>query len=181
MDKKQVIWDYLGESEILCQLAEEAAELGQATLEYRDTYSCLENATSVTREDAYHNLVEEIADVKLCLWLLGVECGPVADEGGVVSKVQVLCRLAGKAAVLSKAALKCRRAYGYSRNVTPVTKEMAYRILMESAEDVMLCLHILGMDRGPVVDEVREIMDRKVERWYNRLYQSVAGNMEVSE
>lgn len=178
LDKKEVIFDYLGEGEIFCQLAEEAAELAQAALEYRDTYSRFENATSATREEAYHNLVEEIADVRLCLQMLGLDCDSAEVEIGAVSKAQTLCRLAKKASELSKAALKCRRAYGYSRNVTPVTKEAAHRILLETAEDVMSCLHLIGMDRGTAADEARDIMDRKVERWHQRLFKSVIRNTE---
>lgn len=56
------IKEYLGESEMLCQLAEEAAELSQAALKLRRALWC-NNPTPVTAEEARANLVEEIADI----------------------------------------------------------------------------------------------------------------------
>lgn len=56
------IKEYLGESEMLCQLAEEAAELSQAALKLRRALGC-NNPTPVTVEEARANLIEEIADV----------------------------------------------------------------------------------------------------------------------
>lgn len=56
------IKEYLGESEMLCQLAEEAAELSQAALKLRRALTGI-NPTPVTAEEARANLVEEIADV----------------------------------------------------------------------------------------------------------------------
>ena len=56
------IKEYLGESEMLCQLAEEAAELSQAALKLRRALGC-NNPTPVTVEEARRNLVEEAADV----------------------------------------------------------------------------------------------------------------------
>lgn len=56
------IKEYLGESEMLCQLAEEAAELSQAALKLRRALWC-NNPTPVTVEEARVNLIEELADV----------------------------------------------------------------------------------------------------------------------
>lgn len=63
------IKEYLGESEMLCQLAEEAAELSQAALKLRRALGC-NNPTPVTVEEARRNLVEEAADVYNVLGLL---------------------------------------------------------------------------------------------------------------
>ena len=59
------IRELLGEEELLCQLAEEAAELAQAALKYR---RCItgKNPTPVTLEEARANLIEEMSDV----WLI---------------------------------------------------------------------------------------------------------------
>lgn len=59
-DKK--IMEYLGESEMLSQLAEECCELGQAALKLRRVLD-KKNPTPVTEEEARANLVEEAADV----------------------------------------------------------------------------------------------------------------------
>lgn len=59
----------LSQEELLCQLAEEAAELGKAALKLRRVYDGT-NPTPVKREEAYNNLLEEIADVALCLEVL---------------------------------------------------------------------------------------------------------------
>ena len=58
--------DYLTESELLCQLAEEAAELAQAALKERRTLTN-ENPTPVSYAAARNNLIEEVADVFVCL------------------------------------------------------------------------------------------------------------------
>ena len=56
----------LGEEELLCQLAEECAELSKAALKLRRVLSG-KNPTPVTENQARENLLEEIADVTLCL------------------------------------------------------------------------------------------------------------------
>jgi NTP pyrophosphatase (non-canonical NTP hydrolase) len=58
--------------EIMTQLAEEASELAQAALKYRRTMSN-SNPTPITRREAEKKLLEEIADVKLCLHVSGFE------------------------------------------------------------------------------------------------------------
>ena len=59
-------------AEVMTQLAEEASELAQAALKYRRTLSN-SNPTPVTRREAEKKLLEEIADVKLCLHVSGFE------------------------------------------------------------------------------------------------------------
>lgn len=58
--------------ELLAQLAEEASELAQAALKMRRTLVD-GNPTPVTRKQAEEGLLEEIADVKLCLHVGGFE------------------------------------------------------------------------------------------------------------
>lgn len=60
----------IGKCEILCQLAEEAAELAKAALKLRRAIDGC-NPTPVTREEAEKKLEEEIADVEVCLNVLG--------------------------------------------------------------------------------------------------------------
>lgn len=59
----------LPEDELLCQLAEEAAELAQAALKLR---RCItgKNPTPTLPTQAEANLIEELADVRLCAEVL---------------------------------------------------------------------------------------------------------------
>jgi NTP pyrophosphatase (non-canonical NTP hydrolase) len=69
MDKIKAIMDLMPLDERLVCLAEEAAELSQAALKYRRTI-IKHNPTPVDSETAYDMLLEEIADVRLCLMTL---------------------------------------------------------------------------------------------------------------
>lgn len=63
------ITDYLPETEILAQLAEEASELAQAALKLRRALDGT-NPTPKSVDVCKENLLEEIADVRLCTRLL---------------------------------------------------------------------------------------------------------------
>ena len=63
------IAEHLGMNEILCQLAEESSELAQAALKLRRAYDG-KNPTPKTVEECINALLEESADVDLCLCLL---------------------------------------------------------------------------------------------------------------
>lgn len=71
--------------ELLCQLAEEAAELGQAALKLRRTMGD-QNPTPVSYDEALERLHEEIADVKLVLKCLGMDSA--YDRGRHLSIMQ---------------------------------------------------------------------------------------------
>lgn len=58
----------LGEDELLLQIAEECNELGQVALKLRRAKNGL---TPVSVEEAHKKLLEEVADVVLCLDVLG--------------------------------------------------------------------------------------------------------------
>lgn len=64
MSNLDAIKEALGEDELLCQLAEEGAELAHAALKLR---RCItqKNPTPVKLEDAEANLIEELADILL--------------------------------------------------------------------------------------------------------------------
>lgn len=64
------IRQHLPQEELLTHLAEEAAELAQAALKLRRAYSDI-NPTPVSPEDAYEGLLEELADVQVCITALG--------------------------------------------------------------------------------------------------------------
>lgn len=60
--------------ELLCQLAEEASELAVAANKLRRSLSD-ENPTPISTEEAYRDLLCEVADVSNCLVALGVDNG----------------------------------------------------------------------------------------------------------
>ena len=66
------IREYIPVDELLCQLAEECNEMAHASLKYRRALNG-DNPTPVTLEQARENLLEEIADVSLCLKALGMD------------------------------------------------------------------------------------------------------------
>ena len=59
-------FDFLPQTELLAQLAEECAELGQAALKLRRVLDG-SNPTPVSYQEAKHALMEEAADVQLCM------------------------------------------------------------------------------------------------------------------
>lgn len=69
-DNERYITDNVPEAEILTQLAEEAAELAQAALKLRRAMGDTHSPTPVTENVARDRLLEEIADVSVCIRLL---------------------------------------------------------------------------------------------------------------
>lgn len=81
IDAIEYVRNNLSQEELLCQLAEECAELGKAALKLRRVYDGT-NPTPVKRSEAFNNLVEEIADVTLCLEVLGMNTAEVLYNCG---------------------------------------------------------------------------------------------------
>lgn len=73
----------LPKEELLAQLAEECAELSKAALKLRRVYSGV-NPTPVTEAEAFSNLVEEVADVSLCLEVLGLNTPEILSIKGMI-------------------------------------------------------------------------------------------------
>lgn len=72
MTSVDIIRERLDQPELLTQLAEEAAELGKAALKLRRVYTGV-NPTPVTGQEAFENLLEELADVYVCISALGLD------------------------------------------------------------------------------------------------------------
>lgn len=72
MTNLEFIQDRVTYGEQLAQLAEEAIELGHAALKLRRALDC-SNPTPVRFEDALSSFREEMADVRLCLQVLGYD------------------------------------------------------------------------------------------------------------
>ena len=73
----------LSREDILCQLAEEAAELAQAALKLRRAITGT-NPTPISYEKAYDSLIEEIADVKVSVMALTL--GDADDDIAMIAK-----------------------------------------------------------------------------------------------
>ena len=72
MDKNMIfIRSKVPAAELLAQLAEEATELAHAALKLRRTIAS-ENPTPVSFDDAYHALLEELADTALLANVYGI-------------------------------------------------------------------------------------------------------------
>lgn len=72
MELVEEIRDKVGEAELLAQLAEEAAELSQAALKLRRKLVG-KNPTPKTELELRANLDEELADVAVCVSVLGLD------------------------------------------------------------------------------------------------------------
>ncbi len=73
---KRYVKEQTTRTELLAQLAEEAAELGHAALKMRRVIEGT-NPTPVSPKQAYENLVEEVADVRLLIRLLDFDFIPL--------------------------------------------------------------------------------------------------------
>ncbi len=69
LDSVSKIRDKMGIPELLAGLAEEASELSQAALKYRRALTQI-NPTPRSEDEAYQDLIEEIADTHLYLMAL---------------------------------------------------------------------------------------------------------------
>ena len=86
MTDLEYIKDRLPLDEIMTQLAEEAAELGQAALKLRRAKSKT-NPTPVAFHEAYEKLIEETVDVMVCLQVAGLNLDPVLWQHGMEQKL----------------------------------------------------------------------------------------------
>lgn len=76
--ERLIIRKHIPVDELLAGLAEEASELAQAALKYRRALTGA-NPTPVTEEDAYDQMLTEIADVQLYLSMLDINWLVVDD------------------------------------------------------------------------------------------------------
>lgn len=72
MKDTNAVRNRLDQNELLTQLAEEAAELSQAALKLRRANMNI-NPTTKSVEEAYNNLLEEMADVRVCVKALHLD------------------------------------------------------------------------------------------------------------
>ena len=83
---------------------------------------------------------------------------------------ELLCQLAEEASELAQAALKLRRCYNRT-NPARVSKEDAMKALHEEIADVLLSLHVLGLDTDQHCEIYDTISAEKTKRWAKSLEQ----------
>lgn len=83
-----------------------------------------------------------------------------------LGREELLCQLAEEASELAQAALKLRRVYN-GKNPTPVTEKEALENLREEIADVWLAINSLEMNKDFM--GYGKTMNKKTERWYNRI------------
>lgn len=88
MNEYEYISKKVPEGALLCQIAEEAAELAKAALEYRRTLT-EENPTPVQAVDALRHLLEEAAGVQLALDVWKVKYNRDGDAADGVIEITV--------------------------------------------------------------------------------------------
>lgn len=66
------IVNHLGRVELFTALAEESSELTKAALKVLRARGDVQNPTPITYDEAFKNLVEEVADVFVCLYAIGI-------------------------------------------------------------------------------------------------------------
>lgn len=84
----------------------------------------------------------------------------------VIPEEELLCQLAEEASELAQAALKMHRVLD-GRNPTRVRMSEAWANLQEEVADVLLTLHVLGIEYNEPEYTVQ--MDNKLDRWVGHL------------
>ena len=137
----------LSREDILCQLAEEAAELAQAALKLHRVITGT-NPTPISYDKAYDSLIEEIADVKTAV--MAFTLGDADDDIAMIAK-EKSARWAGR----------LKNATSTNRElVTPTdTPTVGVRTRQEKFLELFPCA---AMRRG-----VLDICPMKTERRYN--------------
>lgn len=83
-----------------------------------------------------------------------------------VSFKERLAQLAEEATELAKAALKYRRTLD-DENPTPVSKDEAFKNLLEEIDDVALCLDIVSLKWRIAFNSLQK--EQKLRRWVERI------------
>lgn len=83
-----------------------------------------------------------------------------------LTPVEIWGQLAEEAAELSQACLKIQRLY-MPTNKPRMDKSDCYDNLYEEIADVLLIMDILDVLNNPFCDDISEIMDHKLSRWFH--------------
>ena len=158
----ETIREISSRNEHIIQLAEEANELAIAAFEFSN--SCKFDDGSYDEAEA--NLIEEIADVKLCIDIIGDYNNNIIAYESSIPTEQLLEILMVSCCMLSKSAIKYRRTLVKDTNPTPVTEEEAESKLIEMITNIKSCINSIGNYWDSEV--VNDIYKEKAIRCINR-------------
>ena len=165
----------LDDSELLCQMAEEAVELAAAAEKFVNDGHYM-HTTRNTIDVFMENMIEEMADAKLVAFTMlnvkdmeeAVKHGEMDYLAETTVDVKPYAEALWKQCMaLAKAALKLRRAMD-NKNPTPATPEEARYNFLLNLGLVLKKIERLGGEIGES-EKIQDIMIRKAERWVNRL------------
>lgn len=88
-DPIDVIVGHLDKGELLCQLAEESAELSQAALKLRRAYDGT-NPTPKSERECFEQLLEEMCDVCVCCTALGLDTRENRHRMAEIAQAKIL-------------------------------------------------------------------------------------------
>ena len=164
-EKVLLIRELSSRPEMLLQLVEEANELAVAAIELKKKM-VFRNTDYGKYKD---NFIEEIADVKLSVDIVGDYLNNIKTIKFKGSKYEVTERLAKYCCKLAKAVIKLRRATTEGASPTPVTKEEAEEKIIEALTIIKSCIDHVGdyWDCDKVNNIYEEKADRCIERMKN--------------
>jgi NTP pyrophosphatase (non-canonical NTP hydrolase) len=161
-EKVLLIRELSSRPEMLLQLVEEANELAIAAIELKKKM-VFRNSDYGKYKD---NFIEEIADVKLSIDIVGDYLNNVKSTKLKGSKFEITERLSKYCCKLAKAVIKLRRATTKGASPTPITKEEAEENLIKCIAAIKSCIDSIG-DYWDC-DEVNTIYEEKADRCINR-------------
>ena len=166
LEEVKTLQQMVSMNEFIIQLAEEANELAMVAIDLKNTFKVPDSNYYNILED---DLIEEIADVKLCIDIIGYNDIDKSERFDLPNylRYELLDLLAYHCCGLSKTAIKLRRTLIGKANPTPVSKEEAERKLIDAIYVVKLCVDALGSYWDS--DEVSRIYKEKAIRCINRM------------
>lgn len=155
----EVIRKMVPTEEILLQLAEEANELAVAMINRKN------RLLHIYHKDS--NFIEEIANVRLCIDVLGDKFLPIPKTNAVYNKAEINDILIKNCNKISKYAIKLRRCIRSDVNPTPETFDNIKSKLINAISKVETCINNIGDYWN--CDKAFKIYKEKANRWIVRL------------
>lgn len=148
-------------TEQMIQLAEEANELAIEALKLKKE---TKYSTQINNDADF---IEEIADVKICIDIIGDYANNIVTYNINISRNELFELLATHCCKLAKAVIKLRRTLVKEASPTPVTLEEAEAALIQSICDIKSCIDAIGYYWDS--DDVNRIYKEKANRFLKRM------------
>lgn len=162
-EKIATIRELSSRPEMILQLAEEANELCMAALELKKVMVFRDSGSNILKE----NFIEEIADVKLSIDIIGNYLDNIEAFEMRGSKYELLENLSKYCCELSKTAIKLRRIIVPTASPTPVTENEAEQKMIKLITRIKSCINSVGNYWDS--DEVNNIYEAKANRCIERM------------